>query len=144
MGNAIAIPTTAHKYRACLKMAANTLPDHKTGYPLFPGMLNNPTRDKLPMRGHALAATYRTFTTVSAFPMTSQLVVRFRYTEHIKARFIKWAMANDERAIVEARRENHKAMMAALKAKPREAKTGGGLSAAGTSCNIESSLSAGC
>ncbi len=117
MGNAIAIPTTP-QIRTCLKMAANALPDHKTGDLVFPGCWNNPTRDKLPMRGHALRRTYRTFAHSLGIPDDIGDWLLGDAPEGIKAHYlIKWAMANNK-AIVEAQHKVSKAMMTALKSKP--------------------------
>jgi len=121
MGNAIAIPTTP-QIRACLKIAADALPDHKTGDLVFPGCWNNPTRDKLPMRGHALRRTYRTFAHSLGIPDDIGDWLLGDAPEGIKAHYlIKWAMANNK-AIVEAQHKISKAMMTAIKAKPAKQK----------------------
>ena len=121
MGNAIAIPTTP-QIRACLKMAADALPDHKPGDLVFPGCWNNPARDKLPMRGHALRRTYRTFAHSLGIPDDIGDWLLGDAPEGIKAHYlIKWAMANNA-AIVAAQHKISKAMMIALKAKPAKQK----------------------
>jgi hypothetical protein len=98
------------------------LPDHKTGDLVFPGCWNNPTRDKLPMRGHALRRTYRTFAHSLGIPDDIGDWLLGDAPEGIKAHYlIKWAMANNK-AIVEAQHKISKAMMTALKAKPAKQK----------------------
>ena len=52
---------TTPEIRACLKMAADAKPNHKPSDLIFPGCESNADRDQLPMRGHALRRTYRTF-----------------------------------------------------------------------------------
>ena len=117
MGNAIAIPTTP-QIRACLKMAVDALPDHKTGDLVFPGCWNNPTRDKLPMRGHALRRTYRTFAHSLGIPDDIGDWLLGDAPEGIKAHYlIKWAMTNNK-SIVEAQHKISREMMKALKSKP--------------------------
>jgi integrase len=130
MGNAIAIPTTP-QIRACLKMAVDALPDHKTADLVFPGCWNNPARDKLPMRGHALRRTYRTFAHSLGIPDDIGDWLLGDAPEGIKAHYlIKWAMTNNKSigqfrgdarnliVIVEAQHKISREMMKALKSKP--------------------------
>lgn len=120
-GNAIPIVLTP-EICACLKMATDAVPDHKPDDLIFPGCESNLDRDKLPVRGHALRRTYRTFAHSLKVPDDIGNWLLGQAPEGVKAHYLlKWSMANNA-AIVAAQHKISRAMMAALKAKPAVAK----------------------
>ena len=109
---------TTPEIRACLKMAADACPKRKPDDVIFPGCWNNPSRDAIPMRGHALRRTYRSFAHSLKIGDDIGDWLLGDAPEGIKPSYLpKWAMDHND-AIIEAQHKVSKAMMAALKAKP--------------------------
>ncbi len=80
---------------------------------IFPGCLNNPTRDKLPARGHALRRTYKTIAEdwCKVPPQISEYL-EGRMPEGVKGRYLlKWARKEGP-AIIEAQRKMSRTIMA--------------------------------
>ena len=109
---------TTPEIRDCLKVAADAFPKRKPTDLVFPGCYNNPTRDDIPKRGHALRRTYRSF--AHSLKINDDLGhwLLGDAPEGIKPSYLpKWAMDHND-AIIEAQHKISKAMMAVLKAKP--------------------------
>jgi integrase len=82
---------------------------------IFPGCLNNPARDALPARGHALRRTYKTIAEDwCKVPSQISEYLEGRMPEGVKGRYLlKWAR-NEGPAIIEAQRTISKTIMALL------------------------------
>jgi integrase len=89
---------------------------------IFPGCSNNPTRDALPARGHALRRTYKTVAEDwCKVPTQISEYLEGRMPEGVKGRYLlKWAR-NEGPAIIEAQRKVSRTIMALLHGKLKRA-----------------------
>lgn len=119
MGNDITVPITP-EIAAAFKLA-KTDPKRPDGIGckaddlIFPGCINNPTRDKLPARGHALRRTWRTIAEDHCkVPDGIADYLEGRMPEGVKGRYlIKWERANGPN-IIEAQQQISRAITALL------------------------------
>jgi integrase len=83
---------------------------------IFPGVLNNPTRDKIPARGHALRRTYKTIS--EDYCGVSSQISEFlegRMPEGVKGRYLlKWARSEGPK-VIEAQQLVSRTIMGLLK-----------------------------
>ena len=109
---------TTPEIRACLKAAADATPKHKPDDLIFPGCESNMDRDKLPIRGHALRRTYRTFAhSVKVQDQIGDWLLGDAPPGIRPSYLPQWLMEHNE-AIIAAQHKISRAMMAALTAKP--------------------------
>jgi integrase len=85
---------------------------------IFPGCLNNPTRDDIPARGHALRRTFKTIAEdYCGVPTQISEYLEGRMPEGVKGRYLlKWARKEGP-AIIEAQRQISRTIMALLHGK---------------------------
>jgi integrase len=116
-GNDVTIPLTA-AIKDAIKLAANDQPDHKPGNLIFPGCRNNPTRDVLSARGHALRRTYKTIATDHCgVPDDISATLLGHVPEGMSQRYLlKWARTSGP-AIIEAQRKISAKIVALLHGK---------------------------
>jgi len=86
---------------------------------IFPGCTNNPTRDKLPARGHALRRTWKTIAEDHCgVPAQVSEYLEGRMPEGVKGRYLlKWARSQGPK-IIEAQADISRTIMALLQGKP--------------------------
>jgi hypothetical protein len=119
----ITVPCTA-EIRNAIKLAKDDAnrPDGVGTGPedlIWPGCLNNPTRDELPARGHALRRTHRTIA-IDHCDVSDGIAAALqgRAPPGVEARYIlKWARTEGPK-IIEAQQKISRTIMQLLKAKP--------------------------
>ena len=111
MGNNIPIPLTP-EIQATLDVARKAAPKSDV---IFPGCWNNPSRDGMPARGHALRRTYKTLATgLCKIPDDISAYLLGHVPEGMSQKYLlRWAMSSYP-AIVDAQHKISKAIMAKL------------------------------
>lgn len=126
MGNDITVPITAEIVAAFeLARTDNARPNGEGTGPddlCFPGVVNNPTRDKIPARGHALRRTFKTIAEdYCGVPPQISEFLEGRMPEGVKGRYLlKWARSEGPK-IIEAQQQISQTIMSLLRGKMKRA-----------------------